>query len=195
MSDTSLLGDVLTTGTQGWYMVLDSDERVVTDAFSLSGVTIFSSYRPDIAILDASGDPISNEGSCSDKKFIADTENFCSKTGNSRLFVVNTTNGFGLQQDDLGARTRYREVSTLVSQPYTEQGTNNNSPGDGGDDADFGDLTDFDVEVMDTLKGLFPTECHFASYRIDVKTVSADTSLQRIAAIPVCLIEKNWREF
>ena len=79
-----------------------ADERVVTDAFSLSGITIFSSYQPDVAIVDSSGDPISDLGSCSDKKFIADTENFCAKTGNSRIFVVNTTNGYGLLQDVLG---------------------------------------------------------------------------------------------
>ena len=44
---------------------------------------------------------------------------------------------------------------------------------------------------METLKGLFPSQCRFGSHRINVKTISADTSLQRIAAIPVCLIEKN----
>ena len=105
--------------------------------------------------------------------------------------MVNTTNGYGLLQDVLGENSRYREVSTLVSQPYTEPGSNADAPPGEGDGTEFGELTDFDLEVMETLKGLFPSQCRFGSHRINVKTISADTSLQRIAAIPVCLIEKN----
>lgn len=48
---------------------------------------------------------------------------------------------------------------------------------------------------MESLKALFPKNCKFANYRIDVKTVAADTTIQFIAPIPVCIVDKNWKEF
>jgi hypothetical protein len=70
-----------------------------------------------------------------------------------------------------------------------------NSDPDDESPTNFGDLSQFDRDVMETLRALFPSQCRFANYRIDVKTVAADTSIERIAPIPVCLIEKNWKEF
>lgn len=197
VDETTPRGDLLQAG-DGWYLVLDPNERVVTDSFSLSGITVYSSFQPDVALVDDSGNPISDAGSCGDNTFMSNTDNFCSKTGNSRLFVVNTTNGSGLLKDTVGNATRYRAVANLVSQPYTEHASSLNPPsaGDPGDPPpDFGKPTAFDLEVMETLKSLFPSKCRFANYRIDVKTIAADTSIERIAAIPVCLIEKNWKEF
>jgi hypothetical protein len=48
---------------------------------------------------------------------------------------------------------------------------------------------------MNTLKSLYPTNCKFTNYRIDIKTIAADTGLVCIAPVPICIVEKNWREF
>ena len=36
----------LPSGQRGWYLVLDANERVINDAFALSGVTFFSTFKP-----------------------------------------------------------------------------------------------------------------------------------------------------
>jgi len=48
---------------------------------------------------------------------------------------------------------------------------------------------------MEELKTLFPNECRFANYRIDIKTIASDTGVVFIAPVPVCLMERNWKEF
>ena len=49
--------------------------------------------------------------------------------------------------------------------------------------------------IMEEIKGLFPANCRFTNARLDVQMVSQDTGLIRVAPIPVCIIQKNWREF
>ena len=51
------------------------------------------------------------------------------------------------------------------------------------------------MAIMESLKTLFPTTCKFSNYRVDIKTIAADTSLVCIAPVPVCMIEKNWKEW
>jgi hypothetical protein len=48
---------------------------------------------------------------------------------------------------------------------------------------------------MNKLKTLFPRNCKFANYRIDIKTIAADTGVYLIAPVPICIIEKNWKEY
>jgi hypothetical protein len=48
---------------------------------------------------------------------------------------------------------------------------------------------------MEALQDLFPENCRFTNQRIDVRLVTSDTKVRRIAAVPVCVIEKNWKEF
>ena len=57
------------------------------------------------------------------------------------------------------------------------------------------DLTDTDKAVMEMLKELFPDTCRFVNARVDVKTVAADTTLQKLASIPICLTGHSWKEF
>ena len=47
-----LLDPTLAPGSRGWYIELNENERVITDAFALSGVTIFSSFEPRTDITD-----------------------------------------------------------------------------------------------------------------------------------------------
>jgi hypothetical protein len=186
-----LLDPSLAPGSRGWYLSLNEDERVITDAFALSGVTIFSSFQPRTDITDENGNPI--DAGC-DSRGRASTERKCSKAGNSNIFGVNTTNANALLQNETGDNVRSVQTSTYVSNPFAETGTSKDvDAGDDGETAD--DLSQRHLDIMESLKALFPTNCKFANYRIDIKTIAADTSLELIAPIPVCLVEKNWKDF
>ena len=52
LTDTNTTADYLRQAPYGWYLRLDPTERVISEAFSLAGVTIFSSYVPEEAISD-----------------------------------------------------------------------------------------------------------------------------------------------
>ena len=179
-------------GQRGWFMPLEPDERVITKAFGLSGVSFFSSYQPETALTDANGNPISTSGGCS--LSFKDTNNFCSRGGTSRIFVVNTTNADGFLFDSNSNPVRLREISNFVSNPYTEAGQTKNPVSGGGGTTGGGGLSADQEAVMNALKELFPDQCKFANYRIDVRTVAADTSVQHIAAVPICIVEKNFRD-
>lgn len=203
LEDVNLGIDLLVTrgkGKKGWFIPMEANERVITDSFSLSGVTIFSSFVPDIAITDSGCDPITDPncpeitGSCGDKTFESDTDNRCAKTGFSRLYVLGSVNGDAFLKTSTGAASRFQAVSAFVTNPYTEPGQSPNDPTDPGT-PNSDTLNAAEIEVMNSLKGLFPLNCKFANYRIDIKTVAADLRLQRIAPIPICIIEKNWKEY
>lgn len=185
---------LLTDG--GWSLVLGEDERVITDGFSLSGLTIFSSFTP--RVVDEGGNVVNvGCGRAGQGGTPSVGEITCSKQGFSHIFVVNSTNANGLLFSGDTA-VRYKEVSTFVTNPFAEPGQTKNAEdedddGDGGSNAD--ELTADLIKVMDSLKALFPSQCKFANYRVDVKTIAADTSLQFIAPVPVCIIERNWKEF
>jgi hypothetical protein len=187
-------------GQKGWYIPLDEEERVITDAFALSGVTIFSSFQPAVAITESDCDPSDpscdqlDTIECGDKQFEKDTDNLCAHAGISRNFVVGTTNGDAFLFDSLGNSTRYETVSTFVTSPFSEPGQNKN-PDNIGDESNADALSDVEVDIMDHLKKLFPENCRFANYRVDIKTIAADTRVERIAPIPICLVEKNWKEY
>ena len=60
-SDADMVNNLLllrSVGQKGWYLVLEPDERVNQDAFSLSGITVFTTFLPQVAITDADGEPI-----------------------------------------------------------------------------------------------------------------------------------------
>ena len=203
IADPNLGIDLLTTrvkGKKGWFLPMEGNERVITDSFSLSGVTIFSSFVPDVAITDTGCDPITDPtcpeitGSCGEKTFESDTDNRCAKTGFSRLYVVGSVNGDAFLKSSTGDASRFQAVSAFVTNPYTEPGQSPNDPTPGSE-PNSDTLTAAEIDVMNSLKTLFPVNCKFANYRIDIKTVAADLRLQRIAPIPICIIEKNWKEY
>ena len=205
IADGNIPIDLLTTrssGERGWFLTLEEDERVITDAFALSGVTIFSSFVPETALSDDDCDPLLDPGctavetlTCGDKKFESDTDNLCSRAGSSKNFVVGTANGNGFLRTEGGETLRYKAVSTFVTNPFTEPGQNKNADPSDGSTPTSDSLTDLEIDTMDSLKTLFPDACRFANYRVDIKTVVADTRVERIAPIPVCIVEKNWKEY
>ncbi len=180
-----LLDEGRGVGNKGWYLVLAVEERVITDPFALSGVSFFSTFNP--ITCEGTIDPITGE--CHENT----RNDLCSRGGTSRVFVVNTTNGDAFMKNASNLPTRFFEVSTFVTNPYTEQGQSKNplaeAPGSNADE-----LTENLKAVMEELKKLFPANCKFANYRVDIKTISADTGVVFIAPVPICIVEKNWRE-
>lgn len=175
-------------GQRGWFLRLNADERVITDSFALSGVSFFSSYQPDTCV--GTLNPLTNV--CTPPT--GNTPKLCAKTGRSRIFIVNTTNANSFMVGADGQRTKYFMVSNFVTNPYIEQGATKNPSGSGtGPNAD--QLTATLSNVMEELKKLFPKNCRFANYRLDIKTISSDTGVVFIAPVPVCIVEKNWKEF
>jgi hypothetical protein len=172
----SVSDDLLTNpgrAGQGWHMILRENERMITSPFAVSGVVVFTVFNPDVEV---------------------DLQDLtCSRTGRSRIFGVTATNGNGLLYTD-GNRTRYFDIADFVTEPYVEQAqTKNPDSGNNGQTAD--DLTVDNLAVMEELKKLFPTNCKFANYRLDIKTLSSDTGIHLIAPVPICIVEKNWKEF
>src|SRR6185436_10740657 len=175
-------------GQRGWFLRLNVDERVITDAFALSGVTFFSSYQPDTCI--GSLDP--NTNVCTPPSNNA--PKLCAKTGRSRIFIVNTTNSNSFMVGADNQRTKFFMVSNFVTNPYTEQGPTKNPLSNTPTGTNADQLTASLTQVMEELKKLFPKNCKFTNYRLDIKTISADTGVVFIAPVPVCIVEKNWKE-
>jgi len=171
LTDANTSADFLRQGPFGWFMRLDPEERLISEAFSLAGVTIFSTFEP----LEA----ISEDGT------------ICQRFGNSKVYVVTSTSANTL----LSTGDRFFTIEGgFLSSPFAETSqTKNPSSGNGGPTAD--DLPDDLVSVVNEIKNLLPTNCKYANYTINIKAVRDDTGIQFLAAIPVCTVETNWKDF
>ena len=174
-TDTDFITDPAVAG-KGWFLELRVDEKLITNPFALSGVLVFTVFDPDVQILPGGGQ----------------TDPTCKRTGSSRIFAVNATNGNGLLYDASLLPTRFTEIQDFVTEPYIEQGQAPTKP----EDEDlYPPLAPHLAKVMQELQKLFPSNCKFANYRLDVKTLASDTGIIHIAPVPICIIEKNWKEF
>jgi type IV pilus assembly protein PilY1 len=167
----------------GWYIELEANERVVADAFALSGITFFSTFIPEV---ESTVDP-------ENRKL-----RLCSRRGDSRAFATLTNSGNGALFDANSNRSRSMDVNTLVSRAFADLAISKAPPPTGGDGDPPTDPppppSNLDI-IADELKKLFPSNCRFANYSIDIRAIAADTEVVDVARVPVCLIEKNWREF
>ncbi|HBL29264.1 MAG TPA: hypothetical protein DD490_20730 [Acidobacteria bacterium] len=156
----------------GWYMNLGEGERVITQAFGLAGVLVFSSYLP------SREDPDVVTG-------------LCARSGTSRIFVVYANNADAIMTVD-GSKSRYRTVPEFVTNPYVEQGATKNpaSSGDGNSE----NLSAEQLEILKTLKSFFPPGTKFGNYWISVSGIRSDTGYERYATIPIGILERNWKE-
>ena len=174
--------DLLTPG-EGWWLELAANERVIADPFALSGILFFSTFIPD-----PDGPEVIPENS------------LCREKGVSNIYGVFTSNADGLLSDDDDINNpddlvRFISVSGLVSSPFTEQSQTKNPP-PSPDQEVIDDLTARLEYVRDRLKQQFPENCTFPpGYRIDVKTRSSGTSIDFIAPVPICVVQKSFREF
>lgn len=170
-STTSLGINVLTSpqGTlqAGWFMELQEEERVIAAPFALSGLLTFLTFQPD--------EVISGGGRT------------CANAGQGRAFTVLSINGDPLR----AGQPRFTIIDDLPTSPYTEVGvTKNPVPSSG--QTEEGIPPELEP-VLNALKALFPKECRFGNYTINVKTRRADTGIEFIAPIPVCIVQKNWK--
>lgn len=164
------------TGFQsGWFMRLEEDERIITQAFGLAGIIIFSSYKPQIDI-----------------ETNQNKDQVCSRGGDSRIFVVYANNAGALMTVD-GDKSRYRVVPEFVTNPYVEQGATKN-PNDTVTDNNSEKLTPEQLEIMATLKQFFPQGTKFGNYWISVSGIRSDTGYERYATIPIGIMQRNWKE-
>ncbi|MGD2115186.1 MAG: PilC/PilY family type IV pilus protein, partial [Acidobacteriota bacterium] len=185
--NSNLLTDPnIDTGERGWYLILLQDERLIGNPFGFSGITFFSTYitntpEPDCDV---------TQKSCENP--------LCSLDGNSRIYVLGTVDADAFLETDSGT-SRFAEVEgQFVTSPFTEQALTDNpigSGGDGDEDPTPADpLDEAEQRLMEKLIELFPEECKFGNHRIDVKVIADNTEIQRIAAVPICIVEKNWKE-
>jgi hypothetical protein len=172
-TELDLLTDPTLT-TKGYFLALREQERLITNPFAVSGVTVFTVFDPDVEV-----------------NF---QELTCSRTGKSRIFGVTTTNGNGLLFDE-GERVRAFTIADFVTEPYIEPSATKNPGNEGNEGGNADDLSADHIAIMEELKKLFPSNCKFANYRLDVKTLSSDTGIHMIAPIPICIVEKNWKEY
>lgn len=163
-------------GRRGWWLELSEDERLVTAPFALAGILVFSTYQP-----------LGTEPGT-----VAD---LCQEKGTSRIFGLLSTNADGIMVTGAG-RTRYMVVNDFVTSPFTEQAQTKNPPPSETDRETADQLTAELQAVMKELQRLFPSRCRFNDgYRIDIKARSSDTGMIFIAPVPVCVIEKDFREY
>ena len=184
----------LAAGTRGWYLVLHPNERVIGNPFAFSGITFFATFTPTRPEDDPSSELCldSNARDCTPK---------CELNGTSRVYLVGTTDADAFLPDPLDSTVlkRYHEIEGFVTNPFTEQAvtTTSGTPDDSSDDKSSRDtLTEAEEKLMQKLQSLFPPNCKFGNHRIDVNVIQSESvSLKRVATVPICIIEKNWKEF
>jgi hypothetical protein len=55
-------------------------------------------------------------------------------------------------------------------------------------------LTAEQVDIMNHLKSYFPASCKFGNFWYTISAMGSDTRYVGIAAIPMCIIEHNWKD-
>jgi hypothetical protein len=172
------------SGKHGWYLTLNPDEKLITNPFALSGIIVFTGFTPDPATVTTTGGGQNQTSTCR-------------LSGTSRIFAVTATNANGLLIDTYGNSSRFTQIRDFVTDPYTEQGLTKNPAlaATTTRNADQFPTGSHLADVLKNLQKLFPPNCKFGNFRIDVKTLSSDTGVVFIAPVPVCIIQKNWKEF
>jgi len=159
----------------GWYFTLEESERLITEPFTLSGISFFTIYDPLL---------------------VENNDGTCGRSGESKIFTVNTATTEGYQIA-VGAtdRTRYVTAPTFTTQPFVEYSATKN-PGAGDASSSTADEWTEELAAINAqLRLLMPSNCKFANYTQDIKTVRSDTGIVFIAPVPMCIEPHNWKEF
>jgi Tfp pilus tip-associated adhesin PilY1 len=188
------------TGLQpGWFLKLGTEERMITKPFTLSGLSIFTSYDPTVTVSGTA----------------------CAKSGTSNIFTLFTATGNGVCHDttcidsqpvnqppntppntpvprDPNDVARSVAKADFVTNPFVETSATKNPPCSSAQDTNCVPATAPICanlsSVTKTLMGLFPSNCQFASFTQDIKTIESDNGIVCIAPVPVCVVRKNWKE-
>ncbi len=179
-----LLIDPTVGKNRGWVLRLAADDRVITQAFSLVSVLVFTTFQP----FDA--DPFDDAGNAVDP---------CARTGKSRIFVVDATNADAFV--DLDGLTdevdRFLTVGDFTTSPYIDQTASKNPPSGGGKDTES--VLDprqaaLQQAIREGLKQYFPASCRYNdAYSLTVNASRSDTGFVRYATIPIAMCPVDWK--
>src|SRR5882724_7230509 len=157
----------------GWVMTLQSQERVINQAFGLGGIILFSTYVPD---------PLQPDPATHQCAFLGDSHNF--------VVFANNANPIATVNNVL---TRYTVVTNkFVTNPFIEQGATKNAPAS---NTNSEQLDAVQQGILAQLKKLCPKGSKFGNYWISVSGVRSDTGYVRYGTIPICIGIKNWKEY
>ena len=176
---TNLIFEPNGSNQPGWIILLDQEERVTAKSLVIAGVVFFNSFVPE--------------------PFVP-TDGLCAQTGFSRIFAVLATNADGLLTDPLNPGSdpaRYQIVDDFATSPYVQSsGTEDELPDDPTDEDEVPDeLSDQMEAVVQQLKDLQPEECRFANYTLNVLVDTTASGSQLVAPVPICIIERNFKQF
>jgi len=162
--------DTPATGMKrGWYLRLTPNERVITKAFGLSGLIVFSAYLPDAQ---------------------PPNPQLCGRTGVSRTYTLYASNGNAVLKKN-NAYTRYQDSPVFQAPPTVDLGSTKNPTTT---QRSAASLTAEQKDIMDRLKSFFPASCKFGNFWYNISAMGSDTRYIGIAAVPMCIIEHNWKE-
>jgi Tfp pilus tip-associated adhesin PilY1 len=166
ISDVLLQSPPLTE-LPGYAIEFANGERLISKVFAISGLMVFSTFEPASAAIGG----------------------ICSSNGISNLYTLQTSTGNPL----VSGKDRYRTVEGFVSDPFASPSVDSSGSDDGGetDNTPPEDLK----AVTDLLKSQMPENCKFTNKRIDVKAIRSDTGVEWLAPIPVCVQQKNWKQW
>ncbi len=162
----------------GWYFTLDADEKLITEPFTLSGVTFFTVFEPLEVRERRQGDKV------------------CALGGESKIFVVNTvtTEGYAVQAGADRPHPLHHRLD--LHHPAVRRVERHQERAD--------QLVDGDTPTpgptswrrsTPTCASCFPPGARFANYTLDIKTIRSDTGIVFIAPVPVAIEPHNWKEF
>jgi Tfp pilus tip-associated adhesin PilY1 len=154
----------------GWFLRLNADERVITQTFALAGVLVFSSFQPVI-------EPVPGPTPT------------CRRSGESHIFVLNFLNANPL----VSGRSRFSVVPKFVTSPYAEINATKNEPPTSGHHSESDDKVD--QEIINTIKKMMPRDCKYGNFWFSVSGIRSDTGYERYASIPVCFVERDFKEY
>jgi len=167
-------------------ILADPNERVLNEAFALSGLLIFATYLPKQLTSVASNNAV------------------CADTGDTHVFLLNINNGdaistkVGTQGTGIPSGTSNRyfvlskdlglNVSTAESTPIII--TKGGPP-----PPTQLPLSAAVKDVMAQIMKIMPSNCRYTNKRINVNVTDTFNNTFNVGAVPLCIIEKNWKEF
>jgi len=167
-------------------MLNDPSERVLNEPFVLSGLLIFATYVPK---------QLSSVGN---------NNAVCADTGDTHVFLLNINNGNAISTlvgaegtgSPTGTSNRYfvlskdlgLNVSSAESTPIVVTKGGQTPPAEP-------PLSAAVKDVMAQIMKQMPPACRFTNKRISINVTDTFNTTYNVGAIPVCIIEKNWKEF
>ena len=162
------LGNVLLspfgTNLGGYVLELATHERLISRPLALSGLLSFATYVPGTSALS----------------------NPCETSGGSNLYTIMTTSGNPPVPGD--SRSRYTP-GMAISAPFVETSGSGTLP-----EGEGGGVPDELLALRDVLRTQQPRNCRFNNIHMNVKVIRSDTTVDLVAPIPVCSVEKNWKD-